>query len=73
MVNIDRNGIYVLGRSVLAAMSVYAKPVKLAFTVRADKAEEFRNLTNPATIAKIQADADKIKNVTVEGLPYERK
>ena len=51
-------------------MGVLAKPVNMAFTLRADKAEEFRKLDGSEALAKVKKEAAKIKNIkmNVKGL-----
>ena len=47
-------------------MAVFAKPVKVTFAVKADKAEEFRNTDHSKTLRKINEEVKKIKNITVD-------
>ena len=60
------------GKEVLS-MGVQAKPVKVTFAVKADKAKEFRNIKDTKPIREIQKEAKKIKNITITDLVYDEK
>jgi len=60
------------GKEVLK-MGVWAKPIRVTFAVRADKIKEFRNINNSKTMLKIQEEAKKIKNISIEDFVYEKK
>ncbi|MCL2018824.1 MAG: hypothetical protein FWG70_03600 [Oscillospiraceae bacterium] len=47
-------------------MGVLSRPVKVTFSVKSDKAKEFKELNDSKTIKDVQAQAKKIKNITME-------
>ena len=54
-------------------MGVLAKPVDVTFTLKADKAEEFRNIDGSKKIKEIQKQSKEIKNIIMDDSLYGKK